>query len=37
MRDHPERYVESNAENSWLRYLNNMTCIEGTWADALIV
>ena len=36
MRDHPERFVESNTENSWLRYLNNM-CIQGTWADALIV
>ena len=36
MRDHPERFVESNAENSWLRYLNNM-CIQCTWADALIV
>ena len=23
MRDHPERFVESSAENSWLRYLNN--------------
>ena len=33
MRDHNERFVESN---SWLRYLNNM-CIQGTWADALIV
>ena len=36
MRDHPERCVESNSENSWLRYLNNM-CICGTWADALMV
>ena len=35
MRDHPERFVESNTENSWLRYLNNM-CIQSTWADALI-
>ena len=35
MRNHPERFVESNTENSWLRYLNNM-CIQGTWADALI-
>ena len=24
MRDHPERFVESNTENSWLRYLNNI-------------
>ena len=36
MRDHPKRFVESNTENSCLRYLNNM-CIQGTWADALIV
>ena len=36
MRDNPERFIESNAENSWLRYLNNMS-IQGTWADALII
>ena len=24
MRDHPERFVESSTENSWLRYLNNV-------------
>ena len=24
MRDNPERFIESNTENSWLRYLNNM-------------
>ena len=36
MRDNPERFIESNTENSWLRYLNNM-CIQGTWADALPV
>ena len=35
MRDNPERFIERNTENSWLRYLNNM-CIQGTWADALI-
>ena len=33
MRDNPERFIESNTENSWLRYL----CIQGTWADALII
>ena len=32
----PERFIESNTENSWLSYLNNM-CIQGTWADALII
>ena len=36
MRDNPQRFTESNNENSWLRYLNNM-CIQGTWADALII
>ena len=36
MRDNPERFIESNTENSWLRYQNNM-CIQGTWADALII
>ena len=36
MRDNPERFIESNTENSWLRYLNNM-CIQGAWADALII
>ena len=35
MRDHPQRFVESNTDNSWLRYLNDM-CIQGTWSDALI-
>ena len=35
-RDNPERFIESNTENSWLRYLNNMS-IQGTWADALII
>ena len=30
MRDHPERFVQSNTENSWLRYVNNM-CTQGTW------
>ena len=24
MRDNPERFIESNTESSWLRYLNNM-------------
>ena len=36
MRDIPERFIESNTENSWLRYLNNMS-IQGTWVDALII
>ena len=36
MRDNPERFIESNTENSWLRYQNNM-CVQGTWADGLII
>ena len=36
MRENPERFIESNAEHSWLRYLNDM-CTQGTWADALII
>ena len=36
MRDNPERFIESNTENSRLRYMNNM-CIQATWADALII
>ena len=35
MINNPERFIESNTENSWLRYLNNMS-IQSTWADALI-
>ena len=36
MRENPERFIESNTGNSWLRYLNNM-CTQGTWADARII
>ena len=36
IRGNPERFIESNTENSWLRCLNNMS-IQGTWADALII
>ena len=36
MRHNPERFIESNTENSWLRYLNNM-CTQGTWVDAVII
>ena len=36
MRDNPERFIESNTENSWLRYLNNVysrcTWFIQTWA-----
>ena len=34
--ENPERFIESNTKNSWIRYLNNMS-IQGTWADALII
>ena len=36
MRDHPERLIESNTENSWLEYLNNMS-MQGSWGDAIII
>ena len=36
IRDNLESFFESNTENSWLRYLNNVS-IQGTWADALII
>ena len=36
MRDNPERLIESNTENSWLRYLNNM-CTQGTWAAGAVI
>ena len=32
MREDPERFIERNTENLWLRYLNNMF-IQGTWAE----
>ena len=35
-RSHPEQLIESNTENSWIEYLNNMSR-QGTWADALII
>ena len=36
MREHPERFIESNTEISWLEYLNNMS-MQGTWGDAMII
>ena len=36
MGDNPQRFIATNTENSWLRYLNNM-CIQGTWADEFII
>ena len=34
MRDYPERFIENNTENSWLRCNKSL---QGTWADALII
>ena len=34
--DHPERFIESNSENSWLEYLANISQ-QGTWCDNLII
>ena len=35
MRENPERFIESNSENSWSEYLSSMSR-KGTWADGLI-
>ena len=34
--NNPERFIESNTENSWNEYINNMS-MQGTWCDALFV
>lgn len=36
LRNHPEHFIESNVEYSWLQYLNNMSR-QGTWCDSLII
>ena len=36
MRNNSERFIESNTENSWARYLANMSQ-QGTRADALVI
>ena len=36
MRENPERFIESNSENSWSEYLSSMSR-KGTWADGLII
>ena len=36
MSNNPERFIESNTEDSRLRYLANMS-LQGTWADGLII
>ena len=36
LREYPEEFIESNAANSWLGYLNTMS-MQGTGCDGLIV
>ena len=36
LRQNPERFIESNLDQSWLEYLENMSR-QGTWADNLII
>ena len=36
MRENPERFIESNTQNSWMEYLTNMA-LQGTWCDGLII
>ena len=36
MRNNPERSIESNTEDSWARYIANMSH-QGTWADELVI
>ena len=36
MRENPERFIESNIENSWGQYLTNMST-PGTWSDHLVI
>ena len=36
MRQHPQHFIQSNTENSWLQYLNNMSR-QGTWCENLAI
>lgn len=36
LQENPERFIESNTENSWVQYLNNMS-LQGTWADHIAI
>ena len=36
LRQNPERFIESNLDQSWIEYLENMSR-QGTWADNLII
>jgi len=36
MTDNLERFIESNTESCWIKYLSNMAK-QDTWADELII
>ena len=36
LQQNPERFIESNTENSWLEYLTNIS-MQGTWSDVVII
>ena len=36
LRQHPEHFIESNIDQSWLQYLSTM-CRQGTWCDNIII
>ena len=36
MRNNSERFIESNTDHSWIRYLAYMSH-QGTWADAIVI
>ena len=36
LRQHPEHFIESNIDQSWLQYLSTM-CRKGTWCDNIII
>ena len=36
MRNNPERFIKSSADQSWLRYLAYMSQ-QGVWADAIVI
>ena len=35
-RNNPERFIESNTDNSWLRYMLAYVSHQGTWANATV-
>ena len=36
LRENPERFIESNTQNSWNEYLTNMS-LQGSWCNVIIV